>query len=188
MLRSASVLPRGWLPVRSLAALFSLAVVAGCGSGDDDALEQAALCPATNILNGAGRVSAYLPGEAERSQTLRYVAAITGLESSCRYGEDGLTMDLRFPVVVEPGPAFTGDAVDLDLFVATVGPDGAVLGKEPVAVALSPARGGGAVGEVVDLTLTMDVFSEAEARDRRLFVGFQLPRTRPAERPEQLLR
>ena len=189
VLRSAPPLSDCCRPLLGpLAALLAFGALAGCSSPGEQAPDQPARCPAATVLEGAARTSAHLPGEPARPETLRYVAAINDLETLCRHGADGLRMELRFPVVVEAGPAFEGGPIELALFVATVGPEGTVLGKEALDVTLSPARGGGPVGEVQNLTLALPASSEAQARASRLFVGFQVPRPAPVARPEELLR
>jgi hypothetical protein len=146
-------------------------------------------CPATAILEGADRTTAYVAGAAGESEAVRYVAGLSNLASECRTGPAEVEIDLRFTVLVEPGPAFDGAPTALELFVATVGPDARILSKRrlPVTVELEP--GAARAGTVEQLTLALAADEPAAAASRRLFVGFQLdPRTLADEPIRDLLR
>jgi hypothetical protein len=174
---------------RLIALIAGAVALAGCSwFGADEDTTPPPPCPPALILDGAERTIAFAPGRERQGSGVLHLAAVRDLQSSCAYTPDGLDVDLRFAIVVEPGPAHRGEPADLDLFVATVGPDRRVLGKRRIEVRVELPEGAGRVGRIEDLTLRLPLFEPDQARTRRLFLGFQLAPGESGDRIDRFLR
>ena len=71
------------------------------------------VCPTALFLQGAERTASYRPGSERQPDALRHLAVMTNLASGCRYGEDGVDMDLAFDLIAERGPALAGISAEL---------------------------------------------------------------------------
>ena len=146
-------------------------------------------CPSALILQGAERTASYARAPSASPDALRYLAVVTNLASACRYGEEGVDVDLAFDLIVERGPALAGDAVELTYFVATIGPDEA----DPLQAAAElrdrrspPTRRSPASRE--QLTAAAAGGHARARRGLRLYLGFQLDDAELQQRLQPLLR
>lgn len=196
ILHSKPPVPGRWRgPWRSgagrIAAICAALALPGCSwfAADEDAPgASAASCPAVLILDGAERTVAYAPGRERQSDGIVHLAAIRDLSSRCTYDGEGVEVDLRLTAVAEAGPAYRGEPVDVELFIATVGPDQSVLGKRSLALRLDIPEGAARAGRVEEISLRLPLSSPERASTRRLFVGFQLDPGEARERIDRFLR
>ena len=130
-------------------------------------------CPRAAILRGADTVTVYRPGADRVRENVRYFGALTDLASACRYGADGVTVDLRVAVAAEKGAAYEGPA-RLTYFVAVVGPDRTVLAREALTTEVAIPAGATRAGVAEELTQTIPGVTPGDAPVYRVFLGFQL--------------
>lgn len=169
--------PLGLLVRRSLGPLGALAL-AGCswfGGADETA---GVACPPALLLDGAERIVRQAPGQQRADRAVRYVAAISALEAECRPVGSNLEVDLRFVVAAETGPAYQGEPVVLDLFVAAVADD-RLAGRHSLELRLEPD--GGRARRLETLTIAL----AGQPALRRIYLGFALT---PEELEERLRR
>ena len=159
-------------------------VLAACAGGDDEApAPLPPACPGALILQGAERTTAFAPGAGNRPSALQHLAVVTNLASACRFDESGVDVDLAFDLIVERGPAMTGDEVELTYFVATLGPGGEVLAKELLTSEIVFEGEERVAGVAEQLTYRLPSVTAGQGQDYDVFLGFQLD---PAELEQRL--
>lgn len=161
------------------------AILAACGLFADDP-EVPTSCPRAEIPGGADVTASYRTGATRNPSALRYAAALSRLQSSCRDGAGNLEVDLAFDVIAERGPELGGAPVDVTYFVAVVGPDGRIQSKQLFNTQIDVEAGRATGGIREDLTLRLPGVTPAEARPLRIYIGFQRPR--PDDEGPSLLR
>ena len=165
-----------------------LFALAACGSTEPQ--PPPPLCPATLLLDGAERTTAYRADDARPSE-IRYLAVLRDLTSTCHYynGQDssGVDVDLSFKVIAERGPAFSGGD-ELTYFIATMGPDRRILAKEMLRGDLTFAEAEERAGWSEAITLRLPSVAPGAAGSYTLYVGFQLDDAELARRQQPLLR
>ena len=178
---AALLRPRLWSTSRRLwgcvAAGLGLLALGACSSTEPP--PPAPDCPATLLLAGAERTTAYRPGAEARASDIRYLAALFDLTSACRYytGEDGtwVDVDLAFSLVAERGPAMSGDE-EVRYFVQAVGPDGRTIpgAQWMLSGDLGFEDGQERVGWSEELTLRLPSVTSDSGAGYTLYVGFPL--------------
>jgi hypothetical protein len=171
------------LAIATTIGLAALALAA-CSTA---APEPPAACPTALVLQGAERTASYSAGE-RRPDALRHLAVVTNLASGCRFGEAGVDVDLAFDLIAERGPAFSGDAVDLSYFVATIGPGRQILSKQLFSSEIPFVDNEDLAGVSEQLTLRLPTVTPEQGRDYGIFLGFQLDDAELQERMQPLLR
>lgn len=171
----------------ALVGTLLLPVLGSCAWFGEDEPPAPPACPAAIALEGAQRTTAFAPGGQRSSASIRWVAAINQVETRCRVVDGRTELDLRFAVVAEAGPAFSGEPVVLELFVATVGPDQRIRSRYPLAVRLDLDSGALRAGRRELLTFDLPSSGPGRAAER-IYVGFQLDPRQAAERLQRLRR
>ncbi len=157
---------------RLAAPLGLLAGLAACSGSSDTpitpAIARISTCPQAQIAVPADRVSFKGPDD-----SLRYIAAITDLQSDCRIEADGVEVDLAFALRAEKGPGFADDPVAVSYFVATLDPAQQIIGKQIFAsrFVLPPDQPTG--GRVETVTLRLPNTADLPITSYRLYIGFQ---------------
>jgi hypothetical protein len=176
---------------RTAALVGCLGGLSACGSTDPTRPPAPPPCPVALLLDGAERTTAYRAGAEPRPDELRYLAVLRDLTSACRYysgeGGAGADVDLTFNLIAERGPAMSGTEA-LTYFVATMAPDGRIVGKEILGGDLTFAEGEERVGWSEDLTLRLPSVTPDDAGNYTLYVGFQLDDAALARQRQPLLR
>jgi len=166
-------------------------VLGACGSSPPARAPAPPPCPTALLLEGVERTTAYRAGAELRPSEIRYLAVLNDLTSACRYGsgEEGadVDVDLNFAVVAERGPAMY-DTEELTYFVATMGPDGRILGKEVLRSELAFVEGENRIAWSEELTLRVPSVTPENGENYTLYVGFQLDDTELERRRQPLLR
>jgi hypothetical protein len=167
----------------SLVALGALALTACAGDASPAPEAVPPACPTTLILQGAERTAAYTPGADASSGALQHMAVLTNLATGCRFGEDGVDVDLAFDLIAERGPAMTGDTAELTYFVATLGPGEEVLAKQLLTAEIAFAPEERVAGVAEELTYRLPSVTAGQGQDYMIYLGFQLD---PAELDQRL--
>jgi hypothetical protein len=183
--RSAHVL-MAWLRRGRAALLVGAMALGACGSSDPEAPPPP--CPRALLLDGAERTSAYRAGSDARPSDLRYLALLTDLSSACRYGSEGVEIDLTFDLIAERGPAFSSTPEEVTYFIATLGPDRQILTKDTYPAELDFEEGYAGARWSEELTLLIRSVTPAQAADYTLYIGFQLDEAELRRREQPLLR
>jgi hypothetical protein len=179
--RAAGVMRRTTLTTIGLAGL----ALAACGTSTPEAPPA---CPTALLLQGAERTASYSPGAERKPDALRHLAVVNNLASTCRFGEAGVDVDLAFDLIAERGPAFSGDAVDLSYFVATIGPGRQILSKQVFSSEIPFADNDDRAGVSEQLTLRLPAVTPEQGQAYAIFLGFQLDRAELQDRMRPLLR
>ena len=166
---------------RSLVGLGALALAA-CAS-DESAAPLPPACPPALILQGAERTAAHAPGADVSPRTLQHIAVLTNLATACRFGEDGVEVDLAFDLIVERGPAMAGETAALTYFVATLGPGDEVLAKQLLTSEIAFETEERVAGMAEQLTYHLPAVTAGRGQDYMIYLGFQLD---PAELEQRL--
>lgn len=174
-------------PSRRFGLWLGLLALGACGSSDPPPPPPP--CPTALLLGGADRISAYRPGAEARPSELRYVAALSNLQSTCRYDEDGqgVEVDLSFHLIAERGPALSDTPEEVTYFVATTAPDRRILAKDLLETELVFEEGEAFAGWSEELTLRLPSVRTNEASGYSLFVAFQLNDAQLERRRQPLL-
>jgi hypothetical protein len=155
---------------RVLAGILLL-LLAGCGARVPPP------CPQVAVVSGLDRILVGGDGTAER---LHHRGGLELRAVSCAYEAGGAVVDLSVDVAAEPGPAFTGGAVDLDYFVAVVAPDETVRDKSLLTTTIPLERGAGRAGFSETLRQRLPGVTAAEGPGWRLLLGIQ-PEAAPGQ-------
>ena len=174
--------PPALLGALGLAALS----LAACGTSSPQTAAPA--CPPALFLQGAEHTASYRPGAERQPEALRHLAVMTNLASGCRYGAEGVDVDLGFDLIAERGPAFAGGAADLTFFVATIAPDGQILSKQVMSSAIPFGADETAAGMSEQLTVRVPAVTPEQGGAYRLYLGFQLDEAELQSRRQPLLR
>ena len=147
-------------------AVISIAMLAACSTTGRTVVEQA--CPLTQIAAPSDRI-----GNSDANGTIRYVATIEQLVSSCRIDENHVAVNLAFDVKAERGPAFEDRPVSLTYYIATVDPNREIIDKKilRVELELKPAEVQSVLRE--ELTLHLPISTDATGANYNLYLGFQ---------------
>ena len=173
---------------RALVATIGLAALALAGCGSSAPEPPPPVCPSALFLQGAERTASYSPGAERTEDALRHLAVMTNLASACRFGEEGVDLDLAFDLIAERGPAFSGDAVDLSYFVATIGPGRQILSKQVLSSEIAFAGDEDRAGMSEQLTLRLPAVTPEQGQAYAVLLGFQLDDAELQQRMQPLLR
>ncbi len=179
----AALLVRG--VCRAAAGLAAL-LLAACASSTPP--PAAPVCPAALLLQGAERTASYRPGSDRNPQALRYLAVLSHLQSTCRYDDKGVDVDVALDLIAQHGPAATGDPVQLTYFVATMGPDRQILSKQVFDSEIVFVKDEDLAGVAEQLTLRLPSVTPEQAAGYNLLLGFQLDEAELDQRLQPLLR
>jgi hypothetical protein len=167
--------PEPWRLWRRVLPGLGLLALGACGSTEP--APPPPPCPATLLLDGAERTTAYRASAEVRASEIRYLAVLRDLTSACRYysGGDGagVDVDLNFNLIAERGPALAGSE-ELTYFIATMGPDGRILAKEVLRGDLAFADGEDRIGWSEQVTLRLPSVTPDAGEGYTLYLGFQL--------------
>jgi hypothetical protein len=170
------------------AAAGALLLLAACASDQAAPPPPPPACPSALILQGADRMATYAAGAENRPDGLQHLAVLTNLASACRFGAEGVDVDLALDLIAERGPAMTGNAADLTFFVATLGPNGDVLAKQLLDSEITFEGDEQTAGVNEQLTYRLPSVTAGQGQDYLIYVGFQLDQAQLDERLQPLLR
>ena len=159
-----------------LLALAGLVALAGCGwVGGMFAGKPKEACPSAVILHPLAQTVLLAPGAGEpRPENVAFYGLLSDVTSECDYTSEGVRVRLDVVIVGQRGPMARGDAIDLNYFVAIVGPGERILGKRPFTVHIAfpgDARRAGVTDHIEELIPA----SFGRGPELTLDLGFQQP-------------
>ncbi|MBP2226871.1 hypothetical protein J2847_000138 [Azospirillum agricola] len=170
---------KGPLSVGALAlAGLTLAGCGGMGLGPKDPAESALACPKVSIIRDLSEVTAFRPGGRDLTD-LESRAALVDFAGNCEYASDGVTVNVNVYLVAERGPALKGDTAKYTYFVALAKPDDTLVSKAYFDTDVTFPSGQPRAGTKEELAPKIPLPKDANAKDWKVYLGFQLT-------PEQL--
>lgn len=114
--------------VLKLVSPFALLALFGCNTPDPNLVAQS--CPTTAVLFQASRVMKLRPNWKDASDVI-LAADMTQPQLSCDYdaGDNRVSVDLSFPIMVQKGAAATPGPQRLSYFVAVIDAAGNMISK-----------------------------------------------------------
>lgn len=132
-------------------------------------------CPAVSVVANTGTLS-FFEGEERNAGDLTMNASISGVDTSCRQGEEGTELIVRFNIIGTRGPAMGEGArsIPLNYFVVLMRDNYQITGKQVYDVSLNFQAGETTAGSRETIRQVFDDISVARRYDYELLVGFQL--------------
>lgn len=110
------------------AALAGLGVVAGCGGVP----KERGICPRVAILADAGKITKFRAGAPETAENVEFTGQMREIRITCKYNDQlntELEGDVYVTMIVEKGPAMSGDVAEMPYFITVTDRRGTVLNK-----------------------------------------------------------
>jgi len=114
----------------------------------------------------------FAPGPSHGPDKVAFWGILSDVDSKCEIAGDTLHVRLDVVLVGERGPAASGDAVDLNYFVAVTGPDQSILSKSPFAVRIAFSGNNKRAGVTDHIEEAVPLAGHSVA-DLNIVVGFQ---------------
>ncbi|PWC62534.1 hypothetical protein TSH7_04275 [Azospirillum sp. TSH7] len=165
----------------ALLAAGAVLVLSGCsgmGMGPTNPSEAALACPKVNIVRDLQEVTVFRPGGKDLTD-LESRAALVDFTGSCDYTSNGVTVNVNVYLVAERGPALPGNTAKYQYFVALAQPDDTLVSKAFFDTDVTFVPGQPRAGTREELTPKIPLPKDANAKDWKIYLGFQLT-------PEQL--
>jgi hypothetical protein len=156
------------------AALAGLLALSGCGWFSHAPATPAEECPGAVILQPLKNMAIFGPGPARRPDNVAFYGLLDEVDSKCSYSDNSVLIKLDVIVIGQRGPKATGDAIDLDYFVAVTTPQQTILSKKPfrVHVVFPPSGIRAGVSDKIEEEIALD---GRKGSDLTLDLGFQQP-------------
>ena len=158
-----------------LLAATALLTVSACAS--DEPVEQ--VCPPADAVAGVERMTSFRPGGGQDLTEVAFTARVDGIESICRYDDDGVEVAMNVRLSAERGPADTAREASLSYFVAIENGPGNITAKEIYEVTLPFEGNRRRVGVVEEIDIKVPTPADKDFSGVRILVGLQIT-------PEQL--
>ncbi len=165
----------------ALLAAGAVAVLSGCsgmGLGQTDPADAALACPKVNIVRDLQEVTVFRPGGRDLTD-LESRAALVDYTGNCEYTSNGVTVNVNVFLVAERGPALPGNTAKYQYFVALAQPDDTLVSKAYFDTDVTFVTGQPRAGTREELAPRIPLPKDANAKDWKIYLGFQLT-------PEQL--
>jgi hypothetical protein len=110
------------------AGMLGLALLAGCGGIP----KERGICPRVAILADAGKITKFRPGAPETAENVMFTARMRDIRIACKYNDPQLLeleADVIVTMILEKGPAMSGEVAELPYFVTVTDRRGTVLSK-----------------------------------------------------------
>jgi hypothetical protein len=110
------------------AALLGLGLLAGCGGIP----KERGICPRVAILADAGKITKFRAGAPETPENVEFTAQMREIKITCKYNDQlntELEGDVYVTMVLEKGPAMSGDVAEVPYFISVTDRRGTVLNK-----------------------------------------------------------
>ncbi len=170
---------------KSLRALVVLATAAvglsacsGLGLGPKDPAEALLACPKVSIIRDLSEVTVLRPGGRDLTD-LESRAALADFAGNCEYTSTGVTVNVNVFLIAERGPAMKSDSAKYQYFVALAKPDDSIVSKVYFDTDVTFPAGQPRAGSKEELAPKIPLPKDANAKDWKVYLGFQLT-------PEQL--
>ncbi len=115
--------------------------LAGCGGIP----KERGICPRVAILADAGKITKFRPGAPETPENVMFTGQMREIRITCKYNDQQLLeleADVIVSMVLEKGPAMSGEVAELPYFVTVTDRRGTVLSKRefPLRISFSGNR------------------------------------------------
>ena len=174
----ASLFGMGRPALLATGAVLVLSGCSGMGLGPTSPSEAALACPKVNIVRDLQEVTVFRPGGKDLTD-LESRAALVDFTGSCDYTSSGVTVNVNVYLVAERGPAVQGNTAKYQYFVALAQPDDTLVSKAYFDTDVTFVPGQPRAGTREELTPKIPLPKDANAKDWKIYLGFQLT-------PEQL--
>lgn len=165
---------------KSLRALVVLATAAvglsacsGLGLGPKDPAEALLACPKVSIIRDLSEVTVLRPGGRDLTD-LESRAALADFSGNCDYTSTGVTVNVNLFLIAERGPAMKGDSAKYQYFVALAKPDDSIVSKVYFDTDVTFPAGQPRAGSKEELAPKIPLPKDANAKDWKVYLGFQL--------------
>lgn len=163
----------------ALLAAGAVLALSGCsGMGPTNPSDAALACPKVNIVRDLQEVTVFRPGGKDLTD-LESRAALTDYTGNCEYTSAGVTVNVNVYLVAERGPALKGDVAKYQYFVALAQPDDTLVSKAYFDTDVTFVPGQPRAGSKEELAPRIPLPKDGNAKDWKVYLGFQLT-------PEQL--
>ncbi|MFD1628010.1 hypothetical protein [Azospirillum griseum] len=165
----------------ALAAMTAAVGLSGCadlGLSAPSAAEAALACPKVSIIRDLSEVTLLRSGGRDLND-MESRAALADFAGTCDYTSSGVTVNVNLYLIAERGPAMKGDSARYQYFVALAKPDDTIVSKAFFDTDVTFAAGQPRSGSKEELAPKIPLPKDANAKDWKVYLGFQLT-------PEQL--
>lgn len=160
----------------------ALLTLAGCGGGlfsgktaEEEAKDAAYACPHVGIVRELSEVVQFRPGSGRDQTDVVSHGVLSDYTGNCEYRDDGVTVNVNLVLVGERGPALSGSQAAYRYFVAVVPPGTETpSSKAEFDTTVDFSAGQVRAGNREELAQKIPLPKDANAKDWRLFIGFQL--------------
>lgn len=158
----------------ALLAAGAVAVLSGCsGMGPTNPSDAALACPKVNIVRDLQEVTVFRPGGKDLTD-LESRAALVDYTGNCEYTSAGVTVNVNVFLVAERGPALQGTTAKYQYFVALAQPDDTLVSKAYFDTDVTFVTGQPRAGTREELAPRIPLPKDANAKDWKIYLGFQL--------------
>lgn len=131
-------------------------------------------CPRAGIVGDLADLVRY-KGSGRDLTDVSYSAQITGVHGSCEATKSGVDVDTTVTIVASRGPAYAGEAPELDYFVAVIAPDKTILAKQVFHTRIDFRNGALRAGSAETISEKVPIPDKKLApSEYGILVGFQL--------------
>ena len=155
-------------------AVLLAGMLAGCTNSPDP--DAAMGCPRVAIVADAAQAEQFRSGPGRDLTDLASRAQIVDISGNCAYDQDGVTVTVNMPIVVERGPALSGSEVDYAYFVAVTDRDWNIIAKRTFPIHFRFDSGSGFVAALEELEQAIPLQSQRQAAEYQILIGFALDR------------
>lgn len=138
------------------------------------------VCPETAILAGTDEINIYKPGRGRDLTDIEFTARFVEASNKCSYDEDDrlLTVDNRFTIIAERGPAAKNFQVEFPIYVALTRTNKQMIDKRQYPVLVRFPEGVDRMEVHEGVNGTKIFLEKGEKGDHfEILVGFQLSRS-----------
>lgn len=158
----------------AVVAAMLVGFLAACTSGPDP--EAAEGCPRVAIVADAALAEQFRPGPGRDLTDMASRAQIVEISGGCAYDGDGVTVTVSMPIVVERGPALSGNEAEYAYFVAVTDLDWNVIAKRTFPIRFRFDSGSGFAAALEELEQAIPLQSQRQAANYQILIGFDLDR------------
>lgn len=158
----------------AVVAAVLVGILAACSNGPDPNAAEG--CPRVAVVADAALAEQYRPGPGRDLTDLASRAQIVEISGNCAYDEEGVTVTVSMPIVVERGPALSGVEAEYAYFVAVTDLDWNVIAKRTFPVQFRFDSGSGFAASLEELEQAIPLQSQRQAANYQILIGFDLDR------------
>ncbi len=131
-------------------------------------------CPNVSILDGSERLVLFKDGPGRDIVDTVVEAEISSLRSSCRYDNLRVNVQTSFEIIAVRGPKSDTTRSLIMFFIAVVGPDGRIIGKEIFQSQIEFPLGRRQIGVHEEMVQRIPLLAQIRGPEYQVLVGFQL--------------